>query len=116
MVMRALVSEKSQLGLFSGAVENLKVRPHPVGDEDEALAAALPSQLYLGTSFWDFTGWRGILLRARYRGERPLGMVYGLMLLGIGYAVWGLTEAITIRSRERIGNFIGPKFLDTFGS
>ena len=59
--MRALVSEKSQLGLFSGAVENLRVRPHPVGDEDEALAAALPSKLYLGTSSWNFTGWRGIL-------------------------------------------------------
>ncbi len=59
--MRAVVSEKSQLGLFSGAVENLKVRPHPIDESDLALSASLPRRLHLGTSSWNFTGWRGIL-------------------------------------------------------
>ena len=59
--------------------------------KDEALAAALPSQLYLGTSSWNFTGWRGILYERDTAVKDLSGMVYVLMPLGIGYAAWGLT-------------------------
>lgn len=55
------MSEKSQLGLFSGAVDNHRVRPHPQDPWDEKLSRKLPARLHLGTSSWNFPGWRGIL-------------------------------------------------------
>lgn len=55
------MSEKSQLGLFSGAVDSHRIRPHPLDATDQSLAERLPTNVYFGTSSWNFAGWRGIL-------------------------------------------------------
>ena len=55
------MSEKSQLGLFSGAVDSHRVRPHPLDTADQSLSERLPTNVYFGTSSWNFAGWRGIL-------------------------------------------------------
>ena len=55
------MTEKSQLGLFSGAVDNHRVLPHPLDQLDERLAQGLSSRMHFGTSSWNFAGWRGIL-------------------------------------------------------
>ena len=68
--MRALVSEKSQLGLFSGAVENLKVRPHPVGMKMRPRSRVTFKALFRDIVL-EFYRLARDSLRARYRGERP---------------------------------------------
>jgi uncharacterized protein YecE (DUF72 family) len=51
-----------QLGLFGDAPRGRNdVLPAPVSEEVRALAARLPSTLYLGTSSWSFPGWRGVV-------------------------------------------------------
>ena len=55
-----------QLGLFGplsppAAAEPTKVAPAAVGEELRALAAALPTGLRIGTSSWNFPGWRGLV-------------------------------------------------------
>lgn len=38
-----------------------KVRPQPVDETQQALAAALPAQAHLGTSSWTYAGWAGLV-------------------------------------------------------
>jgi len=65
--------DEPQLGLFAPgelpekpAAQKRRRGPRPVeaveaGDQQRALAAALPEHLYLGTSSWSFPGWQGIV-------------------------------------------------------
>lgn len=55
------MAEKHQLGLFSGAAESERVTTHPQDALDLHLVSALDSRLHLGTSSWNFSGWRGVL-------------------------------------------------------
>lgn len=54
----------TQGDLFGAAPKGV-VAPAPVDDEVRALAARLPTGVYLGTSSWSFPGWAGIV----YGGE-----------------------------------------------
>jgi uncharacterized protein YecE (DUF72 family) len=42
------------------------VQPAPPLAEDEALAAALPAQVHLGTSTWSYPGWQGLVWAGRH--------------------------------------------------
>jgi uncharacterized protein YecE (DUF72 family) len=43
-----------------------KVRPQPVDEAQQTLAAALPAQAHLGTSSWTYTGWAGLVWDKAY--------------------------------------------------
>lgn len=67
-------SRPEQLGLFGPLDPDERdaapVRPHPVGDDVRALAAALPAKLRMGTSSWTFAGWRGLVYAAGTASRR----------------------------------------------
>lgn len=42
------------------------VQPCPPDPEDQALAAALPPRVHLGTSSWTYPGWQGLVWAGRY--------------------------------------------------
>ena len=57
-----------QLDLFGEeepAPEPTGVSAHPAGDDLVELGRRLPSNLYLGTSSWNFPGWKGLVYGAR---------------------------------------------------
>lgn len=50
-----------QLPLFEGPALPAGVGAAPAAQDLQALAAALPANLYLGTSSWSFPGWQGLV-------------------------------------------------------
>ncbi len=61
------MAERPQLSLFQtgGAVPNPTGPQAVVTSAQRELAARLPSNVYLGTSSWTFTGWSGVLYAGR---------------------------------------------------
>ena len=56
--------------------QRLKVRPCPPDPALQALAAALPRQVYIGTSSWTYPGWAGLVWDQAY--AEPLLSKHGL--------------------------------------
>jgi uncharacterized protein YecE (DUF72 family) len=58
-----------QLDLF-GATEAVLASPATYPEPIQALAAALPEHVHLGTSSWTFEGWKGLVYQRTYANQR----------------------------------------------
>ena len=60
------IPQPSQKNMARHARADAEVHPASVDAEQRALAAALPQRLYMGTSSWNFPGWKDLVWDAEY--------------------------------------------------
>ncbi|HEX2010343.1 MAG TPA: DUF72 domain-containing protein [Roseateles sp.] len=91
-----------------------KVRPLPVDESQQALAAALPVQAHLGTSSWTYPGWSGLVWDKAYSDS--LLSKYGLAaysrqpLLRAVSIDRGFYRPLTASQYERYAGQVPPAF------